>query len=70
MEQIGLHNGARQALATAIYECNDALFQWKNKAIEDGCSSPQMLKCWRQMVKRYVPVCLAAECSLKYILVG
>ena len=54
----------------AIYESSDTLFQWTIKAIEDQCPSPQVLKCWRMIENAKFPVCLAAGCSLKHILVG
>ena len=54
----------------AIYEYSDTLFQWTIKAIEDQCPSPQVLKCWRKIENATCPVCLAAGCSLKHILVG
>ena len=54
----------------AIYQNDDTLFQWTIKAIEDQCPSPQVLKCWRLIENATCPVCRAAGCSLKHILVG
>ena len=55
---------------TAIYQHDDTLFQWTIKAIEDQCPSPQVLKCWRKIENAACPICRAAGCSLKHILVG